>query len=109
MDHRFAHPSSAPSPTRGEGGAVALLQRARDLLESVALDDLALPHVLVLLEGHAAFLSGRDLAHLVLEALEGRELAFVDDDVVADQAHACAALDLALRHAAASHTADLRD
>ena len=45
----------------------------------------------------------------VLEALERLELAFVDDDVVAHQAHAGAALDLAFGDAAAGDLADLGD
>ncbi len=54
-------------------------------------------HVLVVLEGHAAFLAGRHLAHLVLEALQRLQRAFVDDDVVADQADTRTALDACLR------------
>ena len=50
-----------------------------DLLHPVALDDVARPHVLVALESHAAFLAGGDLPGVVLEALELRQLAFVDD------------------------------
>ena len=46
---------------------------------------------------------------VVLEALERRQLAFVDHDVVADQAHARAALDLAVGDAAAGDLADLGD
>src|SRR5258707_5789135 len=85
------------------------LQRPRDLLDAVALDDVAGPHVLVLLEGHAALLARRHLAHLVLEALQRRQLAFVDDDVVADQADVRAALDDAVGHPAAGDLADLGD
>jgi hypothetical protein len=47
--------------------------------------------------------------HFVLEALERLELAFVDDDVVADQADACATLDLAFGDTATGHLADLGD
>ncbi len=45
----------------------------------------------------------------VLEALERLELAFVDDDVVADQADAGATLDLAFGDAATRDLADLGD
>ena len=50
-----------------------------------------------------------DFARVVLEALELRELAFVDHDVVADQAHIGAALDHAVGDAAAGDLADLGD
>jgi hypothetical protein len=43
-------------------------QRALDLLHPVTLDHVACAHVLVILERHAAFLAGRDLARIVLEA-----------------------------------------
>src|SRR5215211_6712127 len=83
------------------------LQAALHLFDAVALDRVARAHVLVALEGHAAFLAGQDLACVVLEALELRELAVVDDDVVADQPHVGAALDHAVGDAAARHLADL--
>src|SRR5262245_63904242 len=86
-----------------------LSERALDLLDLEALDHIALPHVLIAFEGHAAFLARYHLAHLVLEALERRELALMHDDVVADQPDLRAALDLALGHAAARHLAHLRD
>ena len=50
-----------------------------------------------------------DFLGVVLEALEDRQRPFVDDDVVAQQAHFCAALDLALGDLAARDFADLRD
>src|SRR5689334_16779220 len=70
-------------------------ERALHRLDAIALDHVALPHVLIALERHAAFLAGDHLARVILEALELRELAFVDHDVVADQPHIGAALDLA--------------
>ena len=66
-------------------GAARRSQRAADLLDVVAFDDVADPHVLVVLEGDAAFLAGLDDSDFVLEPFERRQLAFVDDDVVADQ------------------------
>ena len=78
-------------------------------LDAEALDDVAGAHVLVVLEGHAAFLAGRDFRDFVLEALERLQLAFVDDDVVADQADARATLDLAFGDTAAGDLADLGD
>src|SRR5215467_7559367 len=84
-------------------------ERALHLLDAVALDGVALPHVLVALEGHAAFLPGAHLARVVLEPLELRELALVDDDVVADQADIGAAFDHPVGDAAARHLPDLGD
>ena len=66
-------------------------------------------HVLIALERHAAFLAGHHFFDFVLEALERRQLAFVDHDIVADQADMRAALDLAFGHAAAGDLADLGD
>src|SRR5262249_51356005 len=110
----------APSPLRrrhevrpcGSSGKcvqrrVKRSERALHLLDAVALDRVALPHVLVALEGHAAFLAGAHLARVVLETLELRELAVVDDDVVADETHIGAALDHAVGDAAAGDLADL--
>src|SRR5690554_367224 len=88
---------------------LAALQRALDALDAETFDDIADAHVLVLLEGHAAFLTGRHFLDLVLEALERRELALVDHHVVADQAHAGTALDQALGDPAAGDLADLGD
>src|SRR5436305_11776572 len=50
-----------------------LSARALDLFHPVALDDVAGAHVLVVLEGHAAFLADLHFLDLVLEALERRE------------------------------------
>ena len=85
------------------------LQAPLDLLHGVALDDIAGAHVLVVLERHAAFLAGHDVLHLVLVALQRRELALVHHHVVADEAHVGAALDGAVRDAATRDLADLRD
>src|SRR5215207_6270797 len=82
---------------------------ALDRLHAIALDHVAGAHVLVVLEGHAAFLPGLNLLDLILEALERRKLAFVDDDIVADQADVGAALDLPVRDAAPGDLADLGD
>ena len=84
-------------------------QRAADFLDVVALDDVADAHVLVVLEGHAAFLAGLHLRDLVLEALERRELALVHDDIVADEPHMRAALHDAVGDPAARDVADLGD
>src|SRR3546814_8690071 len=89
-------------------GCVQRLKRPGDVLYAEALDDVAGADVLVVLEGHAAFLADRYFGNFVLEALERLELAFVDDDVVAHQANACAALDLAFRDAATRNLAQDR-
>src|SRR3954468_22772509 len=86
----------------------AFLQRPLHLFHAVAFDLVAGAHVLIVLEGHTAFLTGRDLAGIVLEALELREPAFVDHYVVADQADMGATLDHAVEDAAAGDLADLR-
>src|SRR6185312_16192692 len=85
------------------------LQRALDGLNLVALDDVALLDVLVIREGHAAFLSRLHFADFVLEALEGGQLAFVNHHIVADETDLRAAPDQAFRHAAARDLADLGD
>jgi len=58
-----------------------------DLFTLEDLDDVVGADVVVVLEGHAAFLTGVDLLDLVLEPLEGLQLALVDHHVVAEQAH----------------------
>src|SRR5215207_1660442 len=82
-------------------------QRALNCLHAIALDHVAGAHILVVLEGHAALLSGGDFLRIVLEPLELRQLAFVNDDIVADQADIRAALDVAFGDAAAGDLADL--
>src|SRR5690606_17588990 len=79
-------------------GVERLVQRAAFLGHPVALDYVAYAHVLVVLERHAAFLSGLDFANLVLEALERSQLTLVNDDVVADQPHLGTALHGSLGH-----------
>src|SRR5438309_183338 len=78
----------ADSPSWGRGSQAAL-----NLLHPVALDDVGDFHILVVLESHAALLASDDFLDVILEALELRELPLVDDDVVADEAHICPALD----------------
>src|SRR4051794_31150723 len=93
----------------GTTPAMTRLERPLHRLHAIALDHVAGPHVLVALEGHAAFLARQHLARIVLEALELRQLALVDHDVVADQADVRTALDLAVSDAAAGDLADLGD
>src|SRR5262249_37029232 len=85
------------------------LERPLHGLHAIAFDNVADFHVLIVLERHAAFLAGDDFARVVLEALELRELALMDDDIVANKPHIGAALDHAVGHAATGHVADLRD
>src|SRR4029077_18408979 len=86
-----------------------VLKRALDGFDVEAFDDVALLHVLVVGERHAALLAGLHLAHLVLETLERRKLAFVDHDIVADEAHPRAAAHDTVGDAAAGNLADLGD
>src|SRR6266481_3859078 len=50
------------------------LQRTLNCLHSITFDDVACPHVLVILKGHAAFLAGDNFAGIVFEAFELRQL-----------------------------------
>src|SRR6187431_2809875 len=60
-----------PKPTRG-------LKRALNGFDVETFNDVALLHVLIIGEGHAAFLADLHFLHFILEALEGGEFAFVD-------------------------------
>src|SRR5699024_3028527 len=87
-------------------------QRALHFLALEDVDDVALADVLVVLEGHAGFLTDLDLADLVLEALQRLQRALVDHDIVAQQAHARRAARHALGDLAAGDLAgpgDLED
>src|SRR3974390_193591 len=77
-------------------------------LHAVTLDNVADLHVLIILECHAAFLSGHDLARIILETLELRQLALMYDDAVADEPHVGAAFHCAVGDAAAGDVADFR-
>src|SRR5699024_3343660 len=80
-----------------------------NLFHQEGLDHVAHFDVLELLEGDAALVALGDLLHAVLEALEGGDGAVVDDDVVPQQAHLGAPLDLALGDVAACHHAHAGD
>src|SRR3990172_12022675 len=84
-------------------------QRARHLEDFEHLELVAFLEFLEGLEGHAALEAGLDLAHVVLEALEGIDLAGVNDHAVAQYPQLCAALDHAFLHIAAGDGPDLRD
>src|SRR5579862_3040956 len=96
-------------PARAGPFERGLSKRARDLFDLEALDDVALFDIVVILERHAAFETFAHFADFVLEALQGLQRAFMDHDVVTQQAHFAAALHEALRHHAARDFADLRD
>src|SRR3954462_10018372 len=62
------------------------LNRRCHSLDHKHFDDVADLEVVVSVEADAAFEAGLDLRHVVLEAAERTDLAFVNDDVVAKQA-----------------------
>src|SRR5215475_11318041 len=96
-----------PAQQRYRTRRVLRSQRAGNGLDVETLHHIADADILVAGECHAALLSGGHLAHLVLEALQGGQRALVNDDVVANEPHLGAALDLAIRDAAARNPADL--
>ena len=75
-------------PTQGGevgGGVRYELNRgnlAFHFLHDKALEDVAFLDVVVLHDAHAALVTGGDFLDRVLEALQGSDLALVDDDVV---------------------------
>src|SRR5215471_15009927 len=91
---------------RERGGLGA--ENGRDLLDLERLDDVSDLDVLVLLEPDAALEALLDLRHVVLEAAERSDLAFVDHAVVPQQADLGAPGDRALGDVAAGHDAELR-
>src|SRR5262245_45409089 len=96
-----------PWRTIRPGGSQASSEGAGNGLDVEALDDVADADILVVGECHAALLSGRHLAHLILEALQSGQRTLVDHDAVANEAHLGAALDLTIGDAAACDFADL--
>lgn len=85
-----------------------LLKRAGDFGHLEDLKLVELTDVVVALERQAAFLTGLNFADVVLEVLEGGELARPDDHVVAKQSDRRIAANHAFEHAAAGDVADLR-
>src|SRR5437773_11820398 len=90
----------------------ALLRMARTLqcpghfLDFVDFELVADLEVVEVFHGHAALETGFHLAHVVLEALEGIDLARMDDHVVAQHTHHCVAAHETLEHHASSHGPD---
>src|SRR5215469_1686135 len=89
--------------------AIEALQRTRDLFHLEAFDDVAGLDVLVVFERHAAFVTLIDLPNFVLEALQRFQRAFVDHDIVTQQANPGTAPHGTLGHHAPGNLADLRD
>lgn len=54
--------------------------------------------VTIAVDGDAAFEAGSDFLHVILEAAQRCDLAFMDDDAVTDQAQLAIAGDLAVLH-----------
>src|SRR5215218_5179872 len=81
----------------------------RHSLHNEGFDDVADLDVVVLLEADAAFEPRLDLGHVVLEASQRADLAFVNDHVVAEQARLRVARtgDAPLRDHAAGDGAEL--
>src|SRR6202035_4994048 len=79
------------------------------LFDLVGLDDVAFLEVLGTVDPDAAFQSGDDFLDVVLEALQPRDLALVDQLAVARQLRGRAARDLAVLHPRAGDDAQLRD
>src|ERR1700691_5668210 len=77
-------------------GRRACSERTLNGLDIETFDDVALLHVLIIGESHAAFLARLHFFHFVLEAFESGKFALVDHDLIADQPHLRAAPDHAL-------------
>src|SRR5689334_19535036 len=84
-------------------------QRLLDGLDLEGLDDVAHRDVVEALERDTAVEAFLDLARVVLEALQARELAVPDLGAVAHELHVRGALHHALDHHAARDVARLRD
>ena len=100
---------------RGHGHALDFcwdekrLERALHGLDAEAFDDVVGADVFVVFEGHATFLAGLDFLDFILEALERLELAFVDNDVVAQEADAGTTFHDAFGDLTSGNLADLGD
>src|SRR5436190_6863225 len=87
------------------------LNAHHDALHDEHFDDVADLDVVEAFEADAALEARLHLARIVLESSERPDLAFVDDDVVAQQTRLCVARarDAAFGHHAAGNRAELRD
>jgi hypothetical protein len=100
-------PQATKGKKPGAHAAGVLLKGALLDVSPEAFNNVALLHVLVILERHAAFLTSHHLFHFVLEALQSRELAFVDDHIVAHEANTSTAFNLAIGDTATRNFTDL--
>src|SRR4051794_16975576 len=105
--------SSAWYPWRAERGSVpADLTHNRsdpgDLLDREGLDDVAALQVLVVLQADTALVAGLHFADVVLEALQGGDLALPDDRAVAQEPDLGATGDRPVEDVAAGDLADPR-
>src|SRR5215471_18662248 len=71
-------------------------------------DHVAAFYVVVIADSDTALHTVAHFAHVILEALERTNLAFVYLDAIANQSHIGIALDCAVLHVASRHSADLR-
>ena len=83
---------SQPAATAAAG----FLELSLNFLHGEALEDVAFLDVVVLGDGHAALVAGGDFLGSVLEALQGADLALMDDDVVAQHTDLAVPGDLAV-------------
>src|ERR1044072_3989775 len=84
------------------------LDAAGDLFDLVGLDDVAVLEVLIVLQADAALVAVANLADVVLEPAERRDLAVVDDDAVAHETRPRVASDRARPDVAPRDDAELR-
>ena len=90
-------------------GYIIQLQRRFHLNSLEGLDDVALLDVVAGYERDTALEVGTNLLHIVLEALEGVDVASEDDDTVADEACAVVARYLTLTYHSSGNIAHLAD
>src|SRR5438445_4469617 len=89
--------------------AIPPVERAGDLLDAIRFDQVADLDVVEVLDADAALEALPHLAHVVLEALEGRDGALVHLHAVPDHAHQCGAADDAGADEAPGDRAYFRD
>src|SRR5215470_2601580 len=102
---RHALFESAHASSSGRTG----LERTRHFFYFETLDDIAGLDVVIVLESHPTLVALIDFADLVLEALQGFERAFVNDNIVPQKTYLCAAPHSSLSHHAAGDFANLGD
>src|SRR6478736_1500425 len=96
VDHQEQTPPASSQAGFGDG-ARAALQRSSHFLDLEDFQLVAFLDLVVVLQLDAALEAFLDFAHVVLQAANRFDLAGVDDDVVAQQAEACAAAHQARR------------